>query len=129
VVAENNNKEITYEGFVTPSLILEGSDTSDSGNIIDQYAKTKEQDGLICGKWSRGFEDKLIHIWLTKPVAAIIDEREGWVAKSMLLKEPISYMPLNGAETEGLEPVKRKATPKPKQRVVLDKETKQFRLV
>ncbi len=124
-----NNKEVKYEGFVTPSLILEGSDTSDRGNIIDKYAKTKEQDGLLCGKWSRGFEDGLIHIWLTKPVAAIINEREEWVAKSMLLKEPISYMPPVGAEIEGLEPVKQKATPPPKKKVVLDPETKQFRLV
>ncbi|GAI02442.1 unnamed protein product, partial [marine sediment metagenome] len=33
-MVEDNNKEVTYEGFATPSLILEGSDTSDSGNII-----------------------------------------------------------------------------------------------
>lgn len=124
-----HNKEVTYEGFVTPSLILEGSDKSDSGNIIDKYAKTEEQDGLLCGKWSRGFEDGLIHILLVKPVAAICNEREEWVAKQTLLKEPISYMPLPGSEIETQEPLKQKAIPKPKQRVVLDSETKQFRLV
>lgn len=125
----DNNKEITYEGFATPSLILEGSDKGNTGNIIDKYAKTKEQDGLICGKWSRGFEDGLIHIWLTKPVAAIIDEREGWVAKSMLLKEPISYMPPAGAEIETPGQAKQKTTPLPKKKVVLDSVTKQFKLI
>ena len=81
--------EVEYDGFVTPSLILEGSNKSDKGRIIDQYAKTEDQDGLICGNWARGFEDGLIHIWLIKPVAAICDEREGWVHKKILLKEPI----------------------------------------
>ena len=126
---EEKNQEIIYEGFVTPSLILEGSDTNTKGSIIDQYAKTKDQDGLLCGKWSIGFQDGLIHIWLTKPVAAIISEREGWVMKSMLLKEPIDYMPLPGAEIEGIKQVKRKATPPPKKRVELDPVTKQFKLI
>lgn len=123
-----DNKEVDYSGFATPSLILDGSDTSDRGSIIDKYSKTEEQDGLICGAWSKGL-DKLIHIYLVKPVAALCDEREGWVAKQTLLKEPISYMPLPGAEIETSHPPKQKATPLPKKKVVLDPETKQFRLV
>lgn len=120
-----NNQEVKYEGFATPSLILEGSDTSDRGRIIDPYAKTEEQDGLICGNWSRGMDGK-IHIYLIKPVAAICDEREEWVAKQTLLKEPISYMPI-GEETLPL--TKPKPTPQPKKKVVFDKETKQFRMI
>lgn len=123
---DNNNKEVEYSGFVTPSLILDGSDTKDRGSIIDTYSKTEEQDGLICGAWSRGL-DKLIHIYLMKPVAAMCNEREEWVAKSMLLKEPISYMPLNGAEIEA--PLKQKAPSPPKKQLVLDPETKQFKLI
>ena len=124
----SNNEEVRYEGFATPSLILDGSDTSDRGSIIDKYSKTEEQDGLICGAWSKGL-DKLIHIYLVKPVAALCDEREGWVAKQILLKEPISYMQGEGVEFEGVTPTRQKPTPLPKKRVVLDPETKQFRLV
>jgi len=83
--------EVEYDGFVTPSLILEGSEKGNKGKIIDQYAKTEDQDGLICGNWARGFEDGLIHLWLIKPVSAICDEREGWVHKKILLKEPFKY--------------------------------------
>lgn len=124
-----NNKEVAYEGFITPSFILEGSDKADRGSIIDKYAKTEEQDGLLCGKWSRGFEDGLIHIWLMKPVAALCNEREEWVAKSMLLKEPIDYMPLPEQGVETPSPSRRKVAPLPKKKVVLDPKTKQFRLI
>lgn len=122
---ENN---ITYDGFVTPSLILVGSDTASKGMIIDKYAKTKDQDGLLCGYWSRGFEDGLIHIWLTKGTAAICNEREEWVNKRILLKEPISYMPFPEQEVEAPKTVKQKAAPLPKKRMVLDPVSKQFRL-
>lgn len=122
-----NEKEVEYSGFVTPSLILDGSDTSNRGNIIDKYAKTEEQDGLLLGAWSKGI-DGLIHIYLMKPAAAIINEREEWVAKQTLLKEPIiTYMPLAGEKVG--KPVKQKPTPQPKQKVELDPITKQFRLV
>ncbi len=89
-------QEVKYNGFATPCLILEGSDKVDRGNIIDRYAKTEEQDGLLCGTWSKGFEDKLIHIYLMNPVPAICDERAEWVAKKMLLKEPVSLNPAAG---------------------------------
>jgi len=125
---ENNNEEVIYDGFSTPSLILESSDKTDRGSVIDQYAKTKEQDGLLCGKWAKGMEDGLIHVWLIKPVAAICDEREEWVAK-MMLKPPIDYMPKEGAVIETSKPMReRKATPAPKRKVVLDPVTKQFHL-
>ncbi len=118
------NEEVIYEGFATPSLILEGSDKSDRGSIIDEYAKTEEQDGLLCGKWSKGFQDGLIHIYLVKPVAAICDERHEWAAKRTLLKEPVTLnYPITEPETGTREP------PKPKQRLVLDPETKQFRMM
>ncbi len=108
----SENDEVKYEGFVTPCFVLEGSNKSDvdKGKIIDPYAKTAEQDGLICGFWSIGFEDKLVHLQLTKPVPAFCDERERWVAKSMLLKEPINYMegvayPLGGHKVVKRQPV------------------------
>lgn len=123
-----NNQEVKYEGFATPSLILDGSDTSNSGRIVDPYAKTEEQDGLLCGNWSRGMDGK-IHIYLVKPVAAICDEREEWVVKQTLLKEPISYMPPVGVEIETPTLTKPKAIPQPKKKVVFDKETKQFRMI
>jgi len=125
-MVENNDK-ITYNGFVTPCLILEGSDTSDRGNIVDPYAKTEQQDGLLCGAWSKGL-DKLIHIYLVKPVAAICNEREEWVAKQMLLKEPIDYAP--PPETEELSGEKnQKTSPVPKKKLVLDPDTKQFKMM
>ena len=104
---EEKNEEVTYEGFVTPSLILEGSDKTNKGSIIDPYAKTKDQDGLICGYWTRGFQDGLIHLWLVKPVAAICDERQGWINKSMLLKTPIEYF----VETNGFGKANSKKQP------------------
>ncbi|GAI77510.1 unnamed protein product, partial [marine sediment metagenome] len=123
-----NNKEVEYNGFATPCLILEGSDKGNRGNIIDPYAKTEEQDGLLCGEWSRGLEDGLIHIYLWKPVAALCNEREEWAAKLTSLKEPIDYMPLPGAEVE-TSVSKRKPAPVPKRKVVLDPVTKQFKLI
>ena len=122
----SNNVE--YSGFATPSLILDKSDKEDRGSIIDKYAKIEEQDGLICGQWSRGFEDGLIHIYLVKPVAAFCDERKEWVAKQTLLKEHIDYAPPVGAEMVSSE-TRRKAIPTPKKRLVLDPETKQFRMI
>ena len=89
--SEYNKAEVGYNGFATPCLVLEGSDKVDRGSIVDFYAKTNEQDGLLCGEWSKG-TDKLIHIYLIKPVAAICDERVGWVAKQVLLDVPIDYM-------------------------------------
>lgn len=125
---ENNN--VKYSGFATPSLILEGSDKSDRGYIIDPYAKTEDKGGLICGEWSKGFNDGLIHIYLVKPVAALCDEREGWVDKQTLLKEPISCEVPVGTEVEGtIQQSIREPTPQPKKRLVLDPETKQFRLI
>ena len=85
----NNQEEVEYSGFVTPSFILENSDTDKRGKIIDPYAKTEKQDGLLCGNWSRGLEDGLIHIRLMEPIAVLINERKEWVDKKMLLKEPI----------------------------------------
>lgn len=124
------NEQVKYSGFSTPCLILEGSDKGSRGRIIDLYAKTKDQDGLILGEWSVGFEDGLIHIYLIKPVAAICDERIGWVVKQTLLKEPIDYtLPIEGEGMEPSVPTKRKPIPQPKKRVELDPETKQFRLV
>jgi len=127
-MVNNNEEEITYDGFVTPSLILVSSDTLNKGMIIDKYAKTKDQDGLICGAWSRGWEDGLIHIWLTKGTAAICNEREEWVNKQVLLKTPFDYMPPAGAgaETTG---IKQKPIPSPKKKMMLDPETKQFRMM
>lgn len=120
-----DKKEIIYDGFVTPSLILEGSNINNSGNIIDPYAKTEEQDGLLYGAWSIGM-DKLIHIYLMKPVAVMCDERFGWVNKKVLLKEPIPSVTYTN--TEGKISNKKSPTTKPKQKVVFDPVTKQFRL-
>jgi len=125
----SNDKEVDYSGFATPCLILDKSDTDSRGNIIDKYSKTEDQDGLLCGVWSRGFEDGLIHIYLTKPVAALCSEREEWVAKQTLLKEPITYLTLPGLGVETSAPVKQKAIPQPKKKLVLDPVTKQFRLI
>jgi len=126
---EENNKEVEYSGFVTPSLILDKSDTDNRGNIIDKYAKIEGQDGLLCGSWSKGFEDGLIHIYLMKPVPALINEREEWVMKQMLLKEPISYMPPPEQGVGVTGRTKQKTPPQPKKRLVLDPETKQFRMM
>ena len=105
-------EQAEYDGFATPSLVLEGSDNDKikSGLVIDRYAKTKEQDGLMCGWWTIGLEDNLIHISLTKPVAAICDEREEWAAKMTWLKKPIDYMegaaqPLSSQRTAKQQPI------------------------
>lgn len=123
-----NNQEVKYDGFLTPSLILVGSDKGicNRGHIIDPYAKTKEQDGLLCGEWSRGFKDGLIHIYLIEPVSAIINKRQEWIMKKMLLKEPVSS--ITPGNIEGETPSIKTTIPKPKQKVVYDPVTKQFHL-
>lgn len=125
----SNNQEVSYNGFATPCLILNGSDKEKRGSIIDPYAKTKEQDGLLCGEWSKGM-DGLIHIYLIKPVAAICNEREEWVAKQTLLKKPISYIEgVEGQEKTQRPIVKKQGNNAPKKQLVLDSATKQFKLI
>lgn len=121
-----------YTGFATPSLVCFGSDVGNRGYIIDTESNLKMEgaQGLMCGWWSKGFFDDNIHLYLCEPVAAICDKRQGWINKQMLLKEPISVE--HGYSTEGA-PVKQprsKPEKKPmKKTLVLDSETKQFRLI
>lgn len=126
MVMNEKEKEVEYDGFATPCLICEGSDTKNRGHIIDPYSKIEEQDGLLCGEWSRGM-DGLIHIYLIKPITALINERQEWVMKKILLKEPISYIQPAGTEIE-TSVLKQKPTPSPKKKVVFDPVTKQFHL-
>lgn len=117
-----------YEGFATPSLILVNSDKGSSGSIIDPYSRTDEQDGLICGYWSKGIDDCLIHIYLVKPVAALCDERQEWVAKQTLLKEPIISTVIID-EQSITNQTKHKPNNLPKRNMILDSETGQFRMM
>lgn len=92
--AEKIECPVEYEGFATPCLILTGSDDAKitRGDIVDPYAKTAEQDGLMCGVWARGLEDELIHLYLISPVAAICEERAEWAAAKTWIRKPIDYM-------------------------------------
>ena len=121
----NNNQEVIhYDGFATPSFILEGSDTKAEGSIIDKYSKTNGSNGLICGGWSRDLYDGLIHIWLEKPIPALINERDEWIAKQMLLsdEEILEY------KNTPITNIKSQKVATPKQKLVLDPITKQFHL-
>lgn len=119
---ENNVKE--YDGFSTPSFICEGSDSEKRGDIYDQYSTLPNGSKLIVGKWTVGFQDGLIHIWLMKPITTLCEEREKWAGERTLLKEPIGYDGI--LKTEEIKP---KPILIPKKKMVYDKETKQFRMI
>lgn len=119
---ENNIKE--YNGFATPSFICEGSDTDSSGDVYDQYSTMEDGSKLVVGKWTKGFQDGLIHIWLIKPVTTLCEERQEWAAEKTLLREPIDYPILQ--ETRAVKP---KPVVTPKKQVVYDHKTKQFRML
>lgn len=119
---------VEYDGFATPSFICEGSDIEKRGSIYDEYSTLPNGSKLVVGQWSRGFQDSLIHIWLIKPVTVLCDERKEWAASKTLLKEPINYSSPLTAEIVTINEIKSKHIPQ-KKKMVLDPETKQFRLI
>ena len=129
-MVEEAKNEVEYDGFATPCFICVGSDTSNKGDIIDPYAKLPEGSRLKVGMWSKGWQDNLIHVYLLKPNEELMNERQEWIDKKLLLSEeqieeynqtPRPELPLNEEHEKHIST--------PKKKVVLDPETKQFKLI
>ena len=118
-----------YSGFATPSFTLEGSDLFESGNVVDTYSTTEDGSKLIVGSWSKSVIDGLFHIYLTKPVTELMLDRERLVwEKTKISDEDADNYRRSLAEASPEE----KTSPNnhlPKKQMVLDPETKTFKLL
>jgi len=120
-----------YNGFATPSFILEGSDLFDEGKIIDKYSETEDGSKLLIGWWNKSVMDGLIHMQLHKPVTELMLERE----REVVLQSSISDEESNNYKRSLAEASESHSEPKtsynntPKKQMVLDPVTKQFKFM
>lgn len=116
-----------YSGTSTPSLVLEDSDHSNFGLVKDTEGNItwRPGEGLIVGQWSKSPIDNCYHLWLEKSVDVMCDERLLWWMRVITEREA-REQPI---QIEDGTIKRNKYIHIPKQKMVLDPETKQFRLI
>ena len=116
-----------YVGGKQPSIVLEDSDIKDSGLIreTEGLLDWEPGQGLIVGTWTKGIDNRY-YLWLEKSVDAMCDERlKWWIERHEELDRQFQES-ISGLNTSSRH---REHNLSPKREVILDPETKQFKML